>query len=281
MDPRGRADDGDSVCAMCGGSKPRVLLSVAVNSPRVDVVRCRRCGLEFLSPLPSDDDLHGLYDAGYYQQGYLTHSRERIAQANRRADIVTRAARGGRLLDVGCGVGFFLRALPAPPWEVEGVELSAFAADYARKAYGLRVRTGALPHARFDPETYDAITMFDVIGHLRDPRAALAVLRECLKKTGILIIEFPNFDSPWHRFNWLAYRLWGVNRLHVPSILWRFRLPTLGRLLAETGYQIVRLERSESLALALGRLRAVRWAADVIGAAVGSPNEFLVYAQRR
>jgi SAM-dependent methyltransferase len=101
----------------------------------------------------------------------------------------------GRLLEVGSGLGFFLAAARKCGWEVVGVDPSTFAADYARRTFGLTVIQGTLAEARLEPDTFDAVVLIHSLEHLPDPIAALRECTRVLRPGGSLYIETPNVES--------------------------------------------------------------------------------------
>ena len=99
-----------------------------------------------------------------------------------------------RVLDVGCSRGNFLEAGAKLGFHMEGVEPAATIAAAAR-ARGLQVHTGLLADIHLPPASFDAITLFEVIEHLKEP---LPLLREChrvLKPRGLLVLSTGNTAS--------------------------------------------------------------------------------------
>jgi 2-polyprenyl-3-methyl-5-hydroxy-6-metoxy-1,4-benzoquinol methylase len=99
-----------------------------------------------------------------------------------------------RLLDVGCSRGHFVRAALEYGFDAEGVEPARRIAAAARDA-GLRIHTGLLEEQDFDDDSYDALTLFEVIEHLSEPRVLLAECRRVLKPGGILVVSTGNAAS--------------------------------------------------------------------------------------
>ncbi len=143
---------------------------------------------------------------------------------------------GGRLLDVGCGSGLYLRAMRRLGWQVSGVELSAKAAAYAREALGLDVREGSLEEAGFPDEHFDVVTLWHVLEHLPSPRRTLQEVVRVLKPDGILICEVPNIDS-------LQSRVMGHRWFHLdpPRHLYAFSPATLRAMLQAAGLTVLEI----------------------------------------
>lgn len=104
---------------------------------------------------------------------------------------------GRSLLDVGCGPGEFLLVARRRGWHAHGVEP---APDPARQSasYGLDVFEGMLEdYAARTDRRFDAITAFEVLEHVPEPRSVLASMASLLKPEGRLLISVPNLDDPY------------------------------------------------------------------------------------
>lgn len=110
----------------------------------------------------------------------------------------------GRVLDIGCGAGFLLSGIN-DKWEKFGVEVSHFAAEYAKKEG--KIYVGELQDAHFPNEFFDLIVMHHVIEHIKDPISIIVEVHRILKKSGILLLGTPDFDSGCARRFKGKYRL--------------------------------------------------------------------------
>ncbi|MEW6220224.1 MAG: class I SAM-dependent methyltransferase [Thermodesulfobacteriota bacterium] len=177
--------------------------------PAFTVRHCRDCGVVFLSPMPTPETLAGLYAADYYQerQEYFfgnivadqDHGKEDAnIQAFRQglARLAGHQPRRGRLLDIGCGPGIFLAMAREAGWQVQGVDVSAFAARYARERFGIPVRVGAdLTTVALPAGSFAAITLWDALEHFLDPLTQLRAAANLLAEGGILMLDVPNEAS--------------------------------------------------------------------------------------
>ena len=143
---------------------------------------------------------------------------------------------GGRLLDVGCGNGNFLRLAQAIGWQAEGVEPDPSAVAAAR-ASGLDVRQGGIELLEGISAAYDQLTLSHVIEHVHDPLALLNACCRLLKPGGMLYLETPNIDANGHSRFGAAWR-----GLEVPRHLLLFSHRALHGMLARAGF-----DRSEDL----------------------------------
>jgi len=136
----------------------------------------------------------------------------------------------GRVLDVGCGLGFFLSGV-AQGWEKHGVEVSAYAAERARR-WG-DIHHGDLESAEYPDAHFDVVVMHHVIEHIPDPARALCEARRILRPDGLLIMATPDFDSGCARHFGERYRL-----LHDPTHITLFSNESMHRFLRDHGFVI-------------------------------------------
>jgi SAM-dependent methyltransferase len=103
----------------------------------------------------------------------------------------------GRVLDIGCGYGYFRVALERAGYEHEGLEVSAFARAVARASYGFATYGGLLEdHWQGWHERFDAIVLFDLIEHLEEPKRFMEQVYACLRPGGVVGIKTPNLLCP-------------------------------------------------------------------------------------
>lgn len=110
----------------------------------------------------------------------------------------------GRILDVGCGLGFLLSALE-DGWDRYGIEVSKFAAGHAKK-WG-SIHLGDLKRAGYPDEFFDVVVLYHVIEHMPHPVSVIREVYRVLKAGGILLFSTPDFDSGCARRFKERYRL--------------------------------------------------------------------------
>ena len=214
---------------------------------------CIACGHLWLDPCPVAEEIGRLY-ASYYTHGVergspllgdgfwprcrrgvleaygyrgLAHdSTERfLGQAMRfvppvweECEEIVHSVTGpprGRLLDVGCGDGYFLRIMRDLGWTVQGVEPDPKAAAFAR-AHGLDIIQSPIEAASLASNAFDVITTSHVIEHVLEPVAFLSVARRALKPHGLMYVFTPNAESWGHAmFGASWYPLEPPRHLHI------------------------------------------------------------------
>jgi len=187
-------------CLLCGSDvhEPLVVSTRMIRSSfaGTQVVRCRECGLDYLTPIPHQPP--DLYEEGYwraYQDAGMVFPTEAVLHPRyrRRLEAVQgRLGKAGRLLEIGIGHGGFMQLGARAGWDVTGVELSRYAAEQVQQRLGLPVIHGSIETAALPDGHYDMVHMSHVLEHLSDPLAALGRIRRLLRPGGVVAIEVPN-----------------------------------------------------------------------------------------
>ncbi len=177
-----------------------------------DIVRCRSCGHMQLDRFPSAEELMAAY-AEAESSDYVKEEEGQRATARVALERMERQVERGRLLDLGCWVGFLLADARSRGWEVTGVEPSSFAATWAREKLDLDVHQEDLMTAALPSACFDAVVMGDVIEHLPDPDRGLERIANLLTPEGIVYLTLPDAGSRVART--LGSRWWSVLPTHV------------------------------------------------------------------
>ena len=182
-------------CPVCGHQD----MERELESNQIDIMKCRSCTHRFTKKIPVNPE--EVYDSDAYNQtvqelelSQLEYRKRRFG--GERASIVQGLFPdvNRRVLDVGCGWGYFLAALQDLGFECQGIELSKPVAEMARKTYGLNVVT--VPVEEFRPEAkFDLVSLFGVIEHLEKPIRVIEQCRELLADSGFILIFTPNYES--------------------------------------------------------------------------------------
>ncbi len=208
------------------------------------VVRCPDCTMVRTDPRPIAAALSEFFDAAYpfYRRAHQLvppDSRElehRLGPFLPRAQRLTEIAGGpGRLLDAGCGDGYFMTAMERLGWSVSGIERDAGSCAHAR-ALGHDVAEGSFEDLPAAPGVLDAITMWGVLQLSADPAQSLERASRSLRPGGILAIGVSNFASLDRRV--LGGRWWGLG---LPRHLCHFEPQTIRRMLKNCGFDVVKV----------------------------------------
>jgi len=225
-------------CAICGASETSLIFP-APRGPASEhpLVRCEKCALVFQKYVRSKQELDAAQAAAYArptQRFYRTVEAAVRAFRMARVRLCERHMSGrGRVLDVGCGRGVFLKLMRERGHDVRGTELSE--ATAANTYSDVPVDLGELRPGRYPPESFDLVSIWHVLEHDQQPGAALRAAWEALAPGGLLVLAVPNYDS------WQS-RLGGESWFHLdlPRHMFQFTPRTITRLLRDTGFEIER-----------------------------------------
>ncbi|MCI0487069.1 MAG: class I SAM-dependent methyltransferase [Blastocatellia bacterium] len=230
-----------SGCRLCGASTARELYTakdrLRNSEEAFSIAECAGCGVLRTLPYMTESELARFYPEDYWGAGDDPSQKWIVSSQSEKTRFLKKCnLAGGRILDVGCGSGLFLRALDAERWNRFGVETGPVASEAARRALGRdSIFNGTLIEASHDDAAFDVVTFWSALEHMNEPRENLIEARRIIKKGGSLIVQVPNAASYQARVfggGWFA--------LDAPRHRYHFTPETLGRLLAETGFEIYR-----------------------------------------
>lgn len=227
-------------CLVCGSTNSKPLfeqfdLWYNRKNVRARYVICHGCGLISQFPQPSFAEFKTLYPEAYHTHTHRSESFLAKRGLHRRCQIITKDREPGSLLDIGCGTGRFMRFIRDNyGWKVCGVEVDEVASKIGRELHDLQIFTGDIDQIHFPDNSFDAVTLWDVLEHIPDPKDQLIEISRILKPEGILVLRLPNSDS-WDAKlfgkNWAGY--------DSPRHFYVFNLSVLEKLLFQTGFSIV------------------------------------------
>jgi SAM-dependent methyltransferase len=198
------------------------------------LVRCRRCGLQFVSPRVVASAILDGYAAGADPE-YVSQMAARVRTFARTLTHIERLAGGrGRLLDIGTAAGAFLKAATDAGWDATGIEPNGWLADWGRKQYGVCIHVGSIGDVPLEGP-FDVITLWDVIEHTPDPLHVLARVNTLLRPGGLLVVNYPDIGS------WIARAL-GRRWPFLSSVhLYYFTRATIRAALERTGFDTIEM----------------------------------------
>ena len=221
-------------CQICGVRD----LHLFYEQDGICLLRCNGCGLVFLDPLPTFDDIRSLYNNGYQNTtaGYLTKVGKKLRRSRQRVAEFKRYVPGGRFLDVGCNGGFMVEAAREAGFEAFGVELDPFSIDYARRHYPRNTYfLGRIEDFVRTTTRFDAVYCSEVIEHVPDLNAFVAAIAAVMKPEAVLYITTPDI-SHWRR----PQNLKRWDGFDPPAHCIYFNPENFGRLLANHGLTVFR-----------------------------------------
>lgn len=192
-------------CALCTAEHVEILHDRARLGETLNTAACLSCGFVYTVPRPSREELAALYSQGEFNreartaEGFDTRHFEigyksAISRIQQIASYEQSARPGGRLLDIGCGMGTFLRVARSYGFAAEGLEPDAALAAELERVLKVKVHGVLLEEAVLEQGAYDLVTSFHVIEHVQDPVAFLRQLGALIKPDGSIWIECPSLE---------------------------------------------------------------------------------------
>lgn len=207
-----------------------------------DVWRCPSCKLVWVPEgLVVDEGGASIYEGDtpiFLQDGneqyYLDETN--LTSCRLKVDWIEEVGlpRGAKVLDVGANFGHFL-SVARERWNAVGVELSRAAVEWSKKHFGVNNHAASIYDLPPDLQgPYEAVTLFDVIEHVPQPKEALAALRKVLEPGGHLFLSTPDMGSG-------VARSMGARWHYLDPVqhIVLFNRKNLARLLEEAGFEVV------------------------------------------
>ena len=211
------------------------------------LVSCNRCGLVYLNPRPNAEELALLYTREYFEEWKIQHdhAEERVKkEIELRFSSAQRIAEefsgNCRWLDIGCGSGYLIAAAKQLGCEVQGVEISTWAADFGTQELGIPIYNGNLEGFYQENRTqqYSIISLMAYLEHSQNPLKDLRMVSDLLCERGVVVIRVPNissFDRYWHGRKWWGWCL--------PFHLYHFTPLIIKNVLEAAGLQLYKMEK--------------------------------------
>jgi 2-polyprenyl-3-methyl-5-hydroxy-6-metoxy-1,4-benzoquinol methylase len=234
-----------SICPLCSSEKISFYLKCTdhlVSKEEFDLFKCSACGFVFTREYPDEQSIGKYYESDNYishddnAKGFINkiYLPARNIMLRRKRRIIEKATglRKSKILDIGCGTGYFAGTMKKSGWDVTGIEPNKKAREYGSKRFGIDILSPE-QISGLASQSFDCITMWHVLEHFQDPFGYAEEIVRLLKPGGVCFSALPNCnssDAKCYSEFWAAY--------DVPRHLWHFT-PETYRIFAEkTGFQI-------------------------------------------
>jgi len=186
--------------------------------------KCSTCSFVFSKRIPTLEELLKHYE-GYGRNDFLSDIT--IKRYHELLDEFEKVRKTNRILDIGCGIGYFLEVAKKRGWEVYGTEFTEKAIEICN-GKGIKMNQGALNPDNYPTDFFDIVTSFEVIEHINTPQTEIKNLR----RGGYFYVTTPNFNSL------LRYHLKAkYNVIGWPEHLSYYTPKTINFLLTDNGFQ--------------------------------------------
>lgn len=227
-------------CLICDSQN----LKKIIDYEHAHLCQCQSCGFVFSKKIPSKTELTQHYE-GYGRNDYL--SPITIKRYHELLDKMESYRKNNKILDVGCGIGYFLEIAKERGWEVYGTEYTDEAIEICKKK-NINMQQGSLNPENYFGFEFDVITSFEVIEHINNPIEELGNFYSLLRKGGLVYVTTPNFNSL------LRYRLKSkYNVITYPEHLSYYTPKTLKNVFLKCGFKPLKLA---STGISISRLNS-------------------------
>lgn len=228
-------------CKNCYSKNVALFLSV---DKTYSLYKCDNCSIVFTFPQPKATKQvnQKIYDSKEELESRTANFAEEYKRAKQHILNFKRYKKSGKYLDVGCSYGIGLKAAKDLGFEVLGVEPTEKAVEYAKKHFKVKVIQKTLEKAKLKSNSFDIVSLYDVLEHIPNPNKFLREIRRILKPQGLIVIQSPNIES--YAFTFLTTD-W--NWLLVPNHLWHLSKNSTFWLLEKNEFHIKSFTTSDSI----------------------------------
>lgn len=163
--------------------------------------RCSGCGFIYAAPQIKEEKLISFYEGTSSNDAWIDvllsnnnflYDEKKYTEG---LDLIESLRKPGRILDIGCSIGHFLKIARDRKWDTLGLELNKRAVKYARENWGLTIMEKLLSEAALPDASFEAVTMWGVIEHLKSPCEVILEINRILAPGGVLLTFCPNVES--------------------------------------------------------------------------------------
>jgi 2-polyprenyl-3-methyl-5-hydroxy-6-metoxy-1,4-benzoquinol methylase len=223
-------------CIFCGKINDRVIIEengyVGSN--------CVQCGLIYISPRPSFNEIVDLYahdDARISAESLISDEFIKRLYAKHNLNIVTLYSTAGTILEIGAGSGYFLDEARKLGFEPYGIEINPVKANFIRDKLRIPCESHPLSASSFEGMKFDVVYHCDVISHFFDPISEFREIHQRLKENGMLIFETGNLGEVNKKY--FKY----ITTFQYPDHLFFFTSNNVIDLLRKTGFEFIKIYR--------------------------------------
>ncbi|SFV56416.1 cytidylyltransferase domain protein [hydrothermal vent metagenome] len=220
-------------CIFCGGKSSEFIKEDGYSGKK-----CKECQLIYISPRPSLKDIVDIYGHDNAQISAQTHIESNFFKslyAKHNLKIITSYRRGGSLLELGAGAGYFLDEARKKGFEPYGIELNHIQSKHIRDNLHIPCIESPLDISIYDYRKFDIIYHCDLLSHFYDPISEFQTMNEMLTDDGLLIFETGNFAEIEPQY--LRY----IDKFQYPDHLFFFSTKSIYELLDRAGFEVVEI----------------------------------------
>lgn len=236
-------------CDLCGSKeflyKPNHTKKLVYEKPAFEIVKCRKCSLFSLFPIPNNEDLEWIYS------NYASKGNRIIVEKERQEYVYPRKIelirkyhpKAKSVLDIGAGLGGFAAICRGNGYEVTGIEMVKNQVEIAKSVFDIELKNMSFESfQKENNKTYDIVMLHHVLEHLQHPIKILKEVKSTMDKNSILLIEVPN---QFFNLKQIINKFLGRTILKYPNNpyhhIYFFSPRTLQLVVERAGFKIIRM----------------------------------------
>ncbi|HYV91960.1 MAG TPA: class I SAM-dependent methyltransferase [Chitinophagales bacterium] len=227
------------------------------------LVKCASCGFVFSQKIPTEQELIDLYNH-YGRDDYL--SPVTVKRFHQILDALEKFRQTNNLIDVGCGIGYFLEVAKERGWNVYGTEFTDDAVRICRDK-GIMMHQGKLDPENYEPHSFDVVISIEVIEHINNPLEETRNFKSILRTGGCIYLTTPNFNA---LSRIILKEKWNV--LAYPEHLCYYSPKTIRRLFKTQNFSKAKIETT---GISITRMKSSMSQSHQTGIAANSEDEKL------
>ena len=233
----------DIECKVCHNTDPEQF-KLAYQKEDLDVVQCKKCSFVFIPPYYRKQlTYHQYKDESVLDQIRAGNDWVKIQRHKLRFKLIRKYKPKGKLFDLGVGWGHFLYTVKILGYETSGIEISEMPYTYAKEDLKLNVQHIDFFDYPEEKESYDLITMWDVLEHIDDCDRVIDKCSNMLKDEGVIIIQVPQIDSYFAKKYKEKWKMMGLDHVNY------FSKKTITNLLGQYGLEVKTIKSSLEIKL--------------------------------
>lgn len=232
-------------CPVCQNEKLEnnmVCQDYSVSGESFMIVKCNNCLTKITSPRPVQNVIENYYAS----DNYISHTNKanniintlykivRKYTIKQKVSLINKFSKKGKILDIGCGTGEFLKACLKNGWEITAIEPNENAWENSVINTNNNFYKDVL--SLKNKNTYDVITLWHVFEHLYNPNEIIKKLKSLIKDEGVIILAVPNYesyDAQHYKEFWAGY--------DVPRHLYHFSQSSIKTLIKQHNLKLKKI----------------------------------------
>jgi 2-polyprenyl-3-methyl-5-hydroxy-6-metoxy-1,4-benzoquinol methylase len=188
-------------------------IKIDINLPQVSLCQCLKCSHHFANPQLTNiilDKYYSLHNSTLYNIDRISNAEKYVLRNQKIVKKIETLKKGGKILEIGCGLGHLLARFDKQKWDCHGVEPSFIAANFAKENSGAEIVNDFLNEKTYKIK-FDVVILIDVLEHLKNPIELMRLIYNYLEDNGIVVLSTGDIDSCAYqvsKYYWSYFGSW-------------------------------------------------------------------------